>query len=188
MLHAGGKFSRTGESVYHISGGLHGVGVAVSNALSKRCEVTVYRDGQKHTIAFEGGELKQKLRSEKSKEPRRTGTVVRLWPDEKYFDSANIPLAELESFLESFPNLLRKDGRCAIISFHSLEDRLVKNAFRELAKTSSLPPQFAVQAGERVDPICEVLTKKPIVPSDAEIANNPRARSAKLRACRKVEA
>ena len=81
MLHAGGKFSRTGESVYHISGGLHGVGVAVSNALSQRCEVTVYRDGQKHTIAFEGGELKQKLKSEKSKEARRTGTVVRLWPD-----------------------------------------------------------------------------------------------------------
>ena len=56
MLHAGGKFSRSGDGVYHISGGLHGVGVAVSNALSKRCEVVVFRDGQKHTIAFEGGE------------------------------------------------------------------------------------------------------------------------------------
>ena len=43
MLHAGGKFSRSGDGVYHISGGLHGVGVAVSNALSKRCEVTVYQ-------------------------------------------------------------------------------------------------------------------------------------------------
>src|SRR5207245_7995598 len=63
MLHAGGKSSRSGDGVYHISGGLHGVGVAVSNALSKRCEVTVFRDGQKHTIAFEGGELKTKLRS-----------------------------------------------------------------------------------------------------------------------------
>src|SRR5882724_9500733 len=60
MLHAGGKFSRSGDGVYHISGGLHGVGVAVSNALSKRCEVTVFRDGQKHSIAFEGGELKNK--------------------------------------------------------------------------------------------------------------------------------
>src|SRR3989338_885084 len=75
MLHAGGKFSRTGDGVYHISGGLHGVGVAVSNALSRRCEVVVFRDGQKHSIAFEGGELKQKLKSEKSKE-KRTGTVV----------------------------------------------------------------------------------------------------------------
>src|SRR5687767_6193992 len=76
MLHAGGKFSRSGDGVYHISGGLHGVGVAVSNALSKKCEVTVYRDG-KHTITFEGGELKTKLKSEKSKD-KRSGTVVRL--------------------------------------------------------------------------------------------------------------
>jgi topoisomerase-4 subunit B len=106
MLHAGGKFSRSGESVYHISGGLHGVGVAVSNALSRRCEVTVYRDGQKHSIAFEGGELKEKLRSEKSKEARRTGTVVRLWPDEKYFDSASIPSAELEHLVRSKAYLL----------------------------------------------------------------------------------
>jgi topoisomerase IV subunit B len=105
MLHAGGKFSRSGDGVYHISGGLHGVGVAVSNALSKRCEVTVFRDGQKHAIAFEGGELKQKLRSEKIKE-KRTGTIVRLWPDPKYFDSANIPMAELEHLVRSKAYLL----------------------------------------------------------------------------------
>jgi len=105
MLHAGGKFSRSGEGVYHISGGLHGVGVAVSNALSRRLEVTVYRDGQKHTIAFEGGELKQKLKSEKAKE-RRTGTVVRMWPDPKYFDSPAIPMAELEHLVRSKAYLL----------------------------------------------------------------------------------
>ena len=68
-----------------------GVGVAVSNALSKRMEVAVYRGGERHTIVFEGGELSQKLKSEKSKEGRRTGTVVRMWPDPKYFDSPNIP-------------------------------------------------------------------------------------------------
>jgi len=105
MLHAGGKFSKSGEGVYHISGGLHGVGVAVSNALSRRCEVTVYRDGQKHSIAFEGGDLKQKLKSEKIKE-RRTGTVVRIWPDPKYFDTPNIPLAELEHLVRSKAYLL----------------------------------------------------------------------------------
>ncbi|MEX2241024.1 MAG: DNA topoisomerase IV subunit B [Burkholderiales bacterium] len=105
MLHAGGKFSRSGADVYHISGGLHGVGVAVSNALSKRLEVTVYRDGQKHTIAFEGGELKQKLKSGRIKE-RRTGTVVRLWPDPKYFDAPGIPLAELEHLVRSKAYLL----------------------------------------------------------------------------------
>jgi topoisomerase-4 subunit B len=105
MLHAGGKFSRSGDGVYHISGGLHGVGVAVSNALSKRCEVTVYRHNEKHTIAFEGGELKNKLHSEKTKE-KRTGTVVRIWPDPKYFDSPNIPLNELEHLIRSKAYLL----------------------------------------------------------------------------------
>src|SRR5438105_10115734 len=105
MLHAGGKFSRSGDGVYHISGGLHGVGVAVSNALSRRCEVTVFRDAQQHTIAFEGGELKQKLKSQRIKE-RRTGTIVRLWPDPKYFDSPNIPLAELEHLVRSKAYLL----------------------------------------------------------------------------------
>ena len=117
MLHAGGKFDKSGEAVYHISGGLHGVGVAVTNALSRRLEVTVYRDGYRHTIAFEGGELKQKLKSEKIRE-RRTGTVVRAWPDPKYFDSPNIPLAELEHLVRSkaylLPGLtmvLRVEGR-----------------------------------------------------------------------------
>ena len=105
MLHAGGKFSRSGEGVYHISGGLHGVGVAVSNALSKRLEVTVYRDGHRHGVAFEGGELKQKLKSERIKE-KRTGTVVRLWPDPKYFDSPSIPMAELEHLVRSKAYLL----------------------------------------------------------------------------------
>jgi hypothetical protein len=111
MLHAGGKFSRSGEGVYHISGGLHGVGVAVSNALSRRLEVTVYRDGQKHTVAFEGGELKQKLKSERIKE-RRTGTVVRLWPDPKYFDAASIPmLAQLHPQRRIAHLELRQDFR-----------------------------------------------------------------------------
>ncbi len=118
MLHAGGKFNRSGDSVYHISGGLHGVGVAVTNALAKRLEVTVYRGPEKHTLAFEGGELKQKLKSEKAKERRGTGTVVRVWPDPKYFDSPNIPLAELEHLVRSkaylLPGLstvLRVEGR-----------------------------------------------------------------------------
>jgi topoisomerase-4 subunit B len=106
MLHAGGKFTKSGEGVYHISGGLHGVGVAVSNALSRRLEVSVFRDGQKHSLAFEGGELKQKLKSERAKDKRATGTVVRLWPDPKYFDSASIPMAELEHLIRSKAYLL----------------------------------------------------------------------------------
>ncbi len=118
MLHAGGKFAKASDSVYHISGGLHGVGVAVTNALSTRLEVAVYRDGQRHSIAFEGGELVQKLKSEKLKERRNTGTVVRCWPDVKYFDSPQIPMLELEHIVRSkaylLPGLttvLRVEGR-----------------------------------------------------------------------------
>src|ERR1043165_1194034 len=123
MLHAGGKFSRSGDGVYHIYGGLHGVGVAVSNALSKRCEVTVFRDGQKHGIAFEGGELKSKLKSERIKD-KRTGTVVRLWPDPKYFDSPTIPLNELEHLVRSKAYLL--PGLTMVLEIESKPSRTWK--------------------------------------------------------------
>ncbi len=124
--------------------------------------------------------------------PAKARHMQRIHPATRTFQALRIAvnreLAELETFLETFPALLRNGGRCAIISFHSLEDRLVKNAFRDLEKTSSLPAHLALAAGERIHPICEVLTKKPLVPGDEEIAQNPRARSAKLRACRKVAA
>jgi len=108
MLHAGGKFNKdASESAYVIAGGLHGVGVAVTNALSKRLEVAVYRDGAKHTLAFADGDVVEKLRSVRGKEfERRTGTVVRAWPDPKYFDSPNIPLGELEYLVRSKAYLL----------------------------------------------------------------------------------
>jgi len=102
--------------------------------------------------------------------------------------AVNHELDQLETFLASFPDLLEPGGRCAIISFHSLEDRLVKNAFRDLTWTSSLPPKLAREAGERVEPVVELLTKKPIVAGDAEVARNPRARSAKLRVCERTTA
>jgi topoisomerase-4 subunit B len=124
MLHAGGKFSKSGAGVYHISGGLHGVGVAVSNALAKRLEVTVYRGGQKHTLAFEAGELKQKLKSERAKEKRATGTVVRLWPDPKHFDSPNIPMAELEHLIRSKAYLL--PGLTTVLQVEGKEEKVWK--------------------------------------------------------------
>ncbi len=102
--------------------------------------------------------------------------------------AVNHELDQLAEILELVPQLLAPGGRCAIISFHSLEDRLVKHRFRDLAWTSSLPARLAVEAGERVEPVCELLTRKAIVASDAELARNPRARSARLRACMRTAA
>jgi 16S rRNA (cytosine1402-N4)-methyltransferase len=101
--------------------------------------------------------------------------------------AVNRELDELERFLAVFPDLLAPAGRCVIISFHSLEDRMVKNRFRELAWSSTLPPKLAIQAGERVDPICVPVTRKAVFAADDEIERNPRARSARLRACAKYQ-
>jgi 16S rRNA (cytosine1402-N4)-methyltransferase len=102
--------------------------------------------------------------------------------------AVNGELAQLERFLAAFPDLLAPGGRCVVISFHSLEDRLVKNAFRDLTWTSSLPPKLAAEAGERVAPVVELLTRKAVFASDAELERNPRARSARLRACERTAA
>ena len=100
--------------------------------------------------------------------------------------AVNHELDEVEAFLDTFPDLLAAGGRCVVIAFHSLEDRLVKRRFRDLAWTSSLPPQFAAQAGERSDPVCVPVTRKPVFADDDEAGGNPRARSARLRACERT--
>ena len=84
LLHAGGKFGGNG---YKVSGGLHGVGVSVVNALSSKLEVEIDRDGQCHTMAFaNGGEITEELRVVGESRDGRTGTIVRFWPDEGIFD------------------------------------------------------------------------------------------------------
>jgi topoisomerase-4 subunit B len=106
-LHAGGKFDkRAGNSAYAFSGGLHGVGVAVTNALSKRVSVEVRRDGKIHTVEFsDGGETVSPL-TVTGPCGAQTGTRVRVWPDPKYFDTAKVPQAELERLLRSKAVLL----------------------------------------------------------------------------------
>jgi len=93
----------------------------------------------------------------------RTFQALRIW--------VNRELDGLDTFLVAASRLLRTGARLAVITFHSLEDRIVKHAFRGLA------------AGEAA---IRVLTRKPVVPSDAEVARNPRARSAKLRAIERL--
>jgi 16S rRNA (cytosine1402-N4)-methyltransferase len=122
--------------------------------------------------------------------PAKARRHLRIHPATRTFQALRIAvngeLDELDALLAMFPRLLAPGGRCAIISFHSLEDRRVKRRFRELAWSSSLPPQLAAAAGERVVPIVEILTRRPAIASDEEIAANPRARSARLRVCRKI--
>ena len=101
-LHAGGKFDKGGNAAYSFSGGLHGVGVSVTNALAKRLEVTVWRGGQAATIAFAGGAVVEPLATRKAAaSERKSGTRVRVWPDPRYFESAELPRAELTHVLRS---------------------------------------------------------------------------------------
>ncbi|MCX8087420.1 MAG: type IIA DNA topoisomerase subunit B [Rhodocyclaceae bacterium] len=106
-LHAGGKFDKkSGQGAYAFSGGLHGVGVAVTNALSQRVDVEVRREGKIYAVSFaEGGEKVSALEviGECGKQ---TGTRVRVLPDPKYFDSPKVPQAELERLLRSKAVLL----------------------------------------------------------------------------------
>ncbi len=97
-LHAGGKFSNKN---YQFSGGLHGVGISVVNALSRRVEVTVRRDGQVYSIAFENGEKVQDLQVIGTCGKRNTGTSVHFWPDESFFDSPRFSVSRLTHLLKA---------------------------------------------------------------------------------------
>jgi len=104
------------------------------------------------------------------------GRFGKIHPATRVFQALRIEvnneLEVLPAALDQAVNLLKKGGRIAVISYHSLEDRIVKNFFRNLAKEDT--------------PILKIITKKPIIPSDEEIAANPRSRSAKLRVAEKI--
>ncbi|MPS32753.1 MULTISPECIES: DNA topoisomerase IV subunit B [unclassified Salinivibrio] len=97
-LHAGGKFS---NKSYQFSGGLHGVGISVVNALSHRVEITVKRDGQVYDIAFENGDKVQDLTVTGTCGRRNRGTRVHFWPDGQFFDSDKFSLARLKTILKA---------------------------------------------------------------------------------------
>ena len=106
-LHAGAKFSKTAaDAAYKFSGGLHGVGVSVTNALSERLEVEVKREGGVHRIVFENGAVAQKMKKLRSCPAKETGTSLRIWPNRKYFDSPKVALPDLERIVRSKAVLL----------------------------------------------------------------------------------
>jgi len=97
-LHAGGKFS---QKTYRYSGGLHGVGVSVVNALSKHLEVWVRRGGQEYKMSFAGGDKKTDLEVVGEVGKRNTGTTLRFWPDPRYFDSATFSVPKLKHIMHA---------------------------------------------------------------------------------------
>ncbi|MFN4237559.1 MAG: DNA topoisomerase IV subunit B [Vogesella sp.] len=105
-LHAGGKFNKKDGGAYAFSGGLHGVGVSVTNALSTRLEVEVKREGGVHRLVFAGGDVIEPLARVGDCGPRTSGTRVRVWPDGKYFESPRYSMPELERLLRAKAVLL----------------------------------------------------------------------------------
>ncbi|MEO6353588.1 MAG: DNA topoisomerase IV subunit B [Burkholderiaceae bacterium] len=110
-LHAGGKFDKGSGGAYAFSGGLHGVGVSVTNALSSRLEITVWRKDDQgngvHQMAFADGDVIEPLHSRPAgRDGKKSGTQVTVWPNPKYFDSPNISQPELQRLLRSKAVLL----------------------------------------------------------------------------------
>jgi topoisomerase IV subunit B len=144
-LHAGGKFSNRN---YTFSGGLHGVGVSVVNALSTRVEVAIRRDGNEYAMAFEHGEPVSKLEVSGTVGRRNTGTRLRFWPDPEYFDTAKFNLRALKHLLRA------KAVLCAGLSVRledaasgekhewRYEDGLRAYLLGELSGAELLPPEL----------------------------------------------
>ncbi|CAJ9630334.1 DNA topoisomerase [Burkholderia pseudomallei] len=106
-LHAGGKFDKAKGGAYTFSGGLHGVGVSVTNALATRLDVTVWRDGRIAQLGFADGDVVKPLATQGAgRGEKKSGTRVTVWPNPKYFDSPNLPIGELQRLLRSKAVLL----------------------------------------------------------------------------------
>lgn len=143
--------------------------------------VAARENGEPVKTTFELAELARRSvkRSKKDKihPATRTFQALRI--------AVNKEIEILEEFLRDSVDLLKTDGKLVVISFHSIEDRVVKRAFLNMAGRCSCPPKFPkciCGASEKV----KILTRKPVIPGETEQNNNPRSRSAKLRACQKV--
>lgn len=131
------------------------------------------------------GELVEVIKTAIPARARRTGPHPARRAFQALRIAVNDELNALREGLRAAVEVLRAGGRLCVISFHSLEDRIVKETFRELARGCTCPPEVPVCVCGR-KPLLEVLTRRPITPRNAELAKNPRARSAKLRVARKL--
>ena len=150
-LHAGGKFDKGKGGAYSFSGGLHGVGVSVTNALATRMEVTSHREGQVARLVFAGGDVVEPLLVRPQGEgDRKQGTTVRVWPDPKYFDSPALPMGELTHLLRSKAVLMPGVS----VALHNEKTRdtqtwQYKGGLRDyLAQTLSADPVIPLFEGE----------------------------------------
>ena len=157
-LHAGGKFS--GKN-YTFSGGLHGVGVSVVNALSTRLDVWIKRDGVEHHMAFRDGLVDSTLTQAGTVGRRNTGTRLRFWPDPKYFDSAKFNLRQLRHVLRA-KAVLCPGLRVTLLDAASgernewfYEDGLRDYLRGMLSDVDYLPPQLFLAAQAREGEACE---------------------------------
>ncbi len=143
-LHAGAKFSNKN---YRFSGGLHGVGVSVVNALSSRLQVWIRRDGNEYSMSFAGGEKTSELKVIGSVGKRNTGTTVRFWVDPQYFDSAKFSIPRLKHVMRA-KAVLRPRLRMKFISEVDkadseewyFEDGLTDYLMQELEGSETVPP------------------------------------------------
>ena len=180
------------------------------NPLSAYEVVNEYSEERIKKILFEYGEERFSgriasaiLRAREQAPIRTTGELVRIvkgaipaaardgghHPAKRTFQAlrieVNAELDVIEPAIRSAVNMLREGGRIAIITFHSLEDRIVKQTFADLASGCTCPKNFPVcVCGKK--PKVKVVTRKPILPSEAELEENPRSRSAKLRVAEKL--
>lgn len=121
--------------------------------------------------------IPKKMRDENQHPAKRTFQAIRI--------EVNRELDVIEKTLLAAVDMMNKDGVLAVITFHSLEDRIVKNVFKKLQYSCTCPPEFPVCICNSKQ-VVEIITRKPILPSENEVEMNPRSRSAKLRAARKL--
>ena len=155
-LHAGGKFDKGSGGAYAFSGGLHGVGVSVTNALSSRLDITVWREGGVHAMSFGDGDVIEKLKTRAiGRDEKKSGTRVTAWPNPKYFDSPTIPQAELQRLLRSKAVLLPgvkvtyTNARTGEVLTWQYDQGLRGYLLESLAQTSSTEPLIPLFEGEQ---------------------------------------